>query len=78
MYNRLKSFFNKHDNYILPETVEYDFRDHRSTEHAILDVVYKIQETIDKEKFSCDLLISKNRSTLSIIISSCRVTAWNK
>ena len=40
MYNRLKSFFSKHC--LLYES-QYGFRKQRSTEHAILDIVNKIQ-----------------------------------
>ena len=50
MYNRLKSFFNKHDIFFQKQ---YGFRDNRSTEHAILDIVNKIQENSDKGKSSC-------------------------
>ena len=36
MYRRLKEFFNKHDVFYQSR---YGFRDNRSTEHAILDIV---------------------------------------
>ena len=36
MYNRLKSFLNKYN--VLYES-QYGFREHRSTDHAILDIV---------------------------------------
>ena len=45
MYNRLKSFFSKH---CLFYESQYGFRKQRSTEHAILDIVNKIQSNMDK------------------------------
>ena len=50
MYNRLKSFLNKYN--ALYES-QYGFRERRSTDHAILDIVDKIQPYMDKGMFSC-------------------------
>ena len=47
-------FFNKHDIFYQKQ---YGFRDHRSKEHAILDIVNKIQENVNKGKFSCGAFI---------------------
>ena len=41
---------------------QYGIRDHCSTEHAILDVVYKIEENMDKGKFSCGVFIDLQKS----------------
>ena len=54
MYNRLKSYFSKYDIFYQKQ---YGFRDQRSTEHAILDIVNKIQENIEKGMFSCSVFI---------------------
>ena len=54
MYNHLKSFFSKHC--LLYES-QYSFRKQRSTEHAILDIVNKIQSNMDKGMFSCGVFI---------------------
>lgn len=45
MYTRFKSFYNKHDIFYHKQ---YGFRDHRSTEHAVLDTVKTIQENMEK------------------------------
>ena len=50
MYNRLKSFLNEYN--VLYES-QYGFRERRSTDHAILDIVNKIQSCMDKCMFSC-------------------------
>ena len=59
MYNRLKSFLNKHDIFYQKQ---YGFRDQRSTEHAILDIVNKIQENMDKGMFSCGVFIDLQKA----------------
>ena len=45
MYNGLKSFLNKYN--VLYES-QYCFRERLSTDHAILDIVNKIQSYMDK------------------------------
>ena len=59
MYNRLVIF--KQTRYIPPET-QYGFRDQRSTEYAILDIVNKIQEYMDKGMFSCGVFIDLQKA----------------
>ena len=59
MYNRLKSFLNKHDIFYQKQ---YGFRDQRSTEHALLDIVNKIQEYMDKGMFSCGVFIDLQKA----------------
>ena len=54
MYNRLKSFLNISN--VLYES-QYGFRERRSTDHAILDIVNKIQSYMDKGMFSCGVFI---------------------
>ena len=44
-FHGLKSFFNKYN--VLYES-QYGFRERRSTDHAILDIVNKIQSYMDK------------------------------
>ena len=46
MYNRLKHFLEKHN--ILTES-QYGFRERRSTEHSILDIVRKIKKKHGQE-----------------------------
>ena len=53
-YNRLKSFLNKYN--VLYES-QYGFHECRSTDHAILDIVNKIQSYMDKGMFSCGVFI---------------------
>ena len=59
MYNRLKSFFSKH---CLFNESQYGFREQRSTEHAILDIVNKIQSNMDKGMFSCGVFIDLQKA----------------
>ena len=59
VYNRLKSFLNKYDIFYQKQ---YGFRDQRSTEHAILDIVNKIQEYMDKGMFSCRVFIDLQKA----------------
>ena len=46
MYKRLKSFINKNDIFF---TSQYGFRENCSTQHAILDILNKIQNNIDRD-----------------------------
>ena len=59
MYNRLKSFFSKH--WLFYES-QYGFRKQRSTEHAILVIVNKIQSNMDKGMFSCGVFIDLQKA----------------
>ena len=44
MYKWLKSFIDKYD---IPHKFQYDFRKHRSTQHALIDIVSKLNSTKD-------------------------------
>lgn len=59
MYSQFESFFNKHGIFYQKQ---YGFRDHCSTEHAILDIVNKIQENLDKGKFLCGVFIDLQKA----------------
>ena len=59
MYNRLKSFLSK---YCLFYESQCGFRKQRSTEHAILDIVNKIQSNMDKGMFSCGVFIDLQKA----------------
>ena len=61
MYNRLKSFLNKYT--VLYES-QYGFRERRSTDHVILDIVNKIQSYMDKGMFSCGVFIDLQKAYL--------------
>ena len=50
---------NKHDIF---NQSQYGFREQRSTEHAILDIVSKIQANIDKGMFSCGIFIDLQKA----------------
>ena len=68
MYNRLKTFFSKH---CLFYESQYGFRKQRSTEHAILDIVDKIQSNMDKGMLPCGVVMTfKKHLILSITLSS--------
>ena len=59
MSNRLKVFLNKHDIFYKSQ---YGFRERRSTEHAILDIVSKIQANMDLGMFSCGIFIDLQKA----------------
>ena len=59
MYNQLKSFLNKHDIFYRKQ---YGFRDQRSTEHAILQIVNRIQGNMNKGMFSCGVFIDLQKA----------------
>ena len=59
MHDRLKRFLDK--NKILIES-QYGFREKRSTEHAILDIVRKIQKNLDMSMFSCGVFIDLQKA----------------
>ena len=61
MYNRLKSFLNKYN--VLYES-QYGFRERRSTDHAILDIVNKIQSYMDKGTTQIGSHVSEKQNTL--------------
>ena len=59
MYKRLKSFINKNDIFF---TSQYGFRENCSTQHAILDILNKIQNNIDKGLYSCGIFIDLKKA----------------
>ena len=59
MYKRLKSFINKNDIFF---TSQYGFRENCSTQKAILDIVNKIQNNIDKRLYSCGIFIDLKKA----------------
>ena len=59
MYDRLKQFLCKHD--IFCES-QYGFREKHSTEHAILDILNKIQKNMDDGKFTCGIFIDLQKA----------------
>ena len=59
MSNRLKVFLNKHD---ISYKSQYGFRERRSTEHTILDIVCKIQANMDLSMFSCGIFIDLQKA----------------
>ena len=65
VYKRLKSFLEVND--VFYES-QYGFREKHSTQHAILDIVNKIQRNMDKLMYSRGIFIDlKRHLTLSII-----------
>ena len=59
MYKRLKSFINKNDIFF---TWQYEFRENCPTQHAILDILNKIQNNIDKRLYSCGIFIDLKKA----------------
>ena len=59
MYNRLKSFLDKQN---LLYNCQYGFREKCSTQHALIDIVNRIQLNIDKNLFSCGIFIDLKKA----------------
>ena len=59
MYNRLKSFLEKYN--LLFEN-QYGFRERRSTQHAIIDIVNQIQIKMDQKMYSCGIFIDLQKA----------------
>lgn len=59
VYKRLKSFLEVND--VFYES-QYGFREKHSTQHAILDIVNKIQDNMDKGMYSCGIFIDLKKA----------------
>ena len=59
MYKRLRSYCEKNSIFF---SSQYGFRDNCSTQHAILDILNKIQSKIDAKLFSCGIFIDLKKA----------------
>ena len=59
MYNRLINFIEKMN---IIYSKQFGFRSHHSTEHAILSIVDKIHDRIEKRHFSCGIFLDFNKA----------------
>ena len=59
MHEKFPAFIMKHN---LLYQSQYGFRENYSTQHAILDIVHKIQCHIDNKKFSCGIFIDLKKA----------------
>ena len=59
MYKRLRSYCEKNG---ICFSSQYGFRDNCSTQHAILDILNKIQSKIDAKLFSCGIFIDLKKA----------------
>ena len=59
MYNRLSNFIEKMN---IIYAKQFGFRSHHSTEHAILSIVDKIHEGIEKVMFSCGIFLDFSKA----------------
>ena len=59
MYKRLRSYCEKNGIFF---SSQYGFRDNCSTQHAILDILNKIQSKIDAKLFSCGVFIDLKKA----------------
>ena len=59
MFNRIKKFIANHN---ILSTSQYGFREHHSTEHALLDIINKIQTNMDDKLFSCGIFIDLQKA----------------
>ena len=58
MHTRLKSYMDKKQIFC---DSQYGFRERHSTEHAILDIINKIQTNMDKKIYSCGVFIDLSK-----------------
>lgn len=58
-YSRLKSFLHKHD--VLYHS-QHLFRERCSTEHALIDIIDRIQLNIDRRLYSCGFFIDLKKA----------------
>ena len=59
MYYRLKSFLEKKNIF---NDSQYGFREKRSTEHAILDIINQIENNMDNKMYSCGIFIDLKKA----------------
>jgi hypothetical protein len=59
MYERLKIFF---EIYNILYKNQYGFREKRSTQHAIIDIVNQIQTNMDKNMYTCGIFIDLQKA----------------
>ena len=59
VYKRLKSFLEVNDVFYKSQ---YGFREKHSTQHAILDIVNKIQGNMDKGMYSCGIFVDLKKA----------------
>jgi len=59
IYKRLNSYLISKE--IISES-QYGFREKHSTEHAILDIISKIQANMDKKLYSCGIFIDLSKA----------------
>jgi hypothetical protein len=59
MYNRLTKFLEKHEVFF---SGQFGFRSNRSTSHAILLIIDKIQNAIENKLFSCGLFLDLSKA----------------
>ena len=59
VYNRLSNFLEKMN---IIYAKQFGFRSHHSTEHAILSIVDKIHEGIEKGMFSCGIFLDFSKA----------------
>ena len=59
MYYRLKSFLEKKNIF---NDSQYDFREKRSTEDAILDIINQIENNMDNRMYSCGIFIDLKKA----------------
>ena len=59
MYNRIISFMQKNNTLY---SMQYGFREKHSTQHALLDIVSKIQKNMGNKLFSCGIFIDLQKA----------------
>ena len=59
MYYRLKSFLEKKNIF---NDSQYGFREKRSTEHAMLDIINQIENNMDNKMYSCGIFIDLKKA----------------
>ena len=73
MYKRLKNYLDTNNTFC---NSQYGFREKHYTEHAILDIINKIQSNMDKRLFSCGVFIDLN--AFEAVNHEEVISLWNK
>ena len=59
MYNRLEEFLKSSEVFY---KYQFDFRKHYSTNHALISIVEKIRDALDKNMYTCSVFIDLEKA----------------